>query len=469
MSETDLQVIILAAGQGTRMKSGTPKVLHRVAGRALVAWPLELARGLRAAKIFVVLGHQIDLVRAALDARFADAYQIVHQAEQRGTGHAVAQALPALHGAPAESRVLILCGDVPLTPRAVLDALLAAQGDAPLALVTTKPRDPTGYGRVVRSRADGKLSRIVEHRDASPEEREIGEVNAGIYVVNLGFLRTAVAQLTPTNAQGELYLTDVVAHAAAAGDVPTVSAEPDDVAGVNDRVELARLDGVARRRIAEAHMRAGVTISAPETVTIEADVILARDVEIAAGVALRGRTRVGEGTRIDCGCVVTDSEIGAHAFLKPYSVLTGSQVGARAQLGPFAHCRPGTILDEDVHVGNFVETKKAHLGAGAKANHLAYLGDAEIGARVNVGAGTITCNYDGEHKHMTVIDEGVFIGSDTQLVAPVHVGKGAYIGAGTTVTKDVPAGALAVSRAPQKNIEGYAERKKTKRGARPGE
>jgi bifunctional UDP-N-acetylglucosamine pyrophosphorylase/glucosamine-1-phosphate N-acetyltransferase len=463
---SDLHVIILAAGLGTRMKSETPKVLHRVAGRPLVFWPLALAQTLGARRVLVVLGHKLELVRAALDARYPGAAEVVRQEQMLGTGDAVRQALPALAAEPDDARVLILYGDVPLLGLDVCERLLAAQGGAPLALVTTRLADPTGYGRVVRTEG-GAVARIVEHKDASAAERALDEVNAGIYAISLGFLRRELPLLTPQNAQGELYLTDLVARAAAAGAVPSCLAPPDDVAGVNDRVDLARMDGIARRRIAEGWMRAGVTIVAPDTVAIDADVAaIGRDVELGPGVALRGaRTRVEDGARIDAGCVVTDSVVGAGAVVKPYSVLSDSQIGARAQIGPFAHCRPGSVLEDDVHLGNFVETKKAHLGRGAKANHLAYLGDAEIGAKSNIGAGTITCNYDGVDKHKTVIGEGVFIGSDTQLVAPVTVGKGAYVGAGTTVTEDVPPGALALTRTPQVNVEGYVEKKRLKREA----
>ena len=463
MASKDLHVIILAAGLGTRMKSDQPKVLHRVAGRPLVFWPLGLAQTLGARRILCVLGHKLEDVKAQIDARFPGVAAVVRQERQLGTGDAVRQALPALDGEPDDATVLILYGDVPLLPREVCEGLLAQKGDAPLALVTAELADPSGYGRVVRDGA-GRVQRITEHKDATPDERKIGEINAGIYAVSLGFLRREIGSLSPQNAQGELYLTDLVARAAASAHVPSTLAHPDDVAGVNDRVDLARMDAVARRRIAEAWMRSGVSIVAPETVAIDADVAaIGRDVELGPGVILRGgRTVIEPGTRIDCGCVVTDTVVGAGANVKPYSVLTESRIGPRAQIGPFAHCRPGTVLDDDVHLGNFVETKKAHLGTGAKANHLTYLGDAEIGARVNVGAGTITCNYDGVDKFVTTIEEGAFIGSDSQLVAPVTVGKGAYVAAGTTVTGDVPAGALALTRTPQVNVEGYVERKREK-------
>jgi len=459
----DLHVLILAAGLGTRMKSDTPKVLHRVAGRPLVFWPVDLARGLGARRTLAVLGHKLEDVRAALEKRFPGAVEVVRQERQLGTGHAVREALPALAGEPDDARVLVLYGDVPLLTRETIDRLLAAQGDAPLALVTSRLEDPRGYGRIVRDAA-GRIERIVEDKDATEEEKLLDEINAGLYVFALGFLRQGIATLSPQNAQGELYLTDLVALAAGAGTVvPSVEAPWDEVSGVNDRVDLARMDEVARRRIAERWMRAGVTMIAPQTIAIDADIEeIGRDVELGVGVALRGATRLGDGVRIDQGCVLTDTIVDEGALLKPYCVLTDSRVGARAQLGPFAHCRPGTVLAEEVHLGNFVETKKARLGRGAKANHLSYLGDAEIGPKVNVGAGTITCNYDGVNKFVTTIEEGAFIGSDTQLIAPVTVGKGAYIAAGTTVTDNVPPGALALTRAPLVIKEDYVEKKRTR-------
>jgi bifunctional UDP-N-acetylglucosamine pyrophosphorylase/glucosamine-1-phosphate N-acetyltransferase len=401
----------------------------------MVCWPVELARDAGASAIVVVVGHGREAVAAALSARFPGGFVTVTQDPPRGTGDAVRCALAALPADP-DARVLILSGDVPLLTRATVDRLLAAE--ATLALVTTRPPSPEGYGRIVRR--DGRVAAVVEHRDATPSERTIGEINAGIYVARLGFLREAIAGLHTNNAQGELYLTDIVARADTVADV---DAPFDEVAGVNDRVELARADALARRRIADAWMRAGVTITLPDTVVIDADVTLARDVELGPGVCLYGRTTVAAGANI-----------------KAYSVLTDAAVGPRAQVGPFFHARPGTDLGPDVHVGNFVETKKARLGAGAKANHHAYLGDADIGPRVNVGAGTITCNYDGEKKHVTTIEEGAFIGSDSQLVAPVRVGKDAYVAAGTTVCEDVPPGALILTRAPTVIKEGYVDRRR---------
>ncbi|MBI4508984.1 MAG: bifunctional UDP-N-acetylglucosamine diphosphorylase/glucosamine-1-phosphate N-acetyltransferase GlmU [Deltaproteobacteria bacterium] len=466
MAEDAPIAVILAAGLGTRMKSDTAKVLHRVAGRPLVAWPVELARSVGARRVVMVLGHQLEAVQRVLDARYGPgAVAVTRQERQLGTGDAVRQALSALEDEPKDATVLILSGDVPLLERQTLLSLTATRGHAPLALVGTRPANPTGYGRLVRDSA-GRLMRIVEEKDATDEEKRIAEVNAGIYAVSLGFLRAHLGGLTTRNAQGEFYLTDLVGIAFREGsEVRTILAPEHEVAGINDRVELARMDALARLRIAEAWMQKGVTIVAPETVSIDADVTeIGKDSEIFPGVSLRGNTSLGMRVRVDAGCVITDSVVGDDAVLKPCSILTESRVGPRAQVGPFAHLRPGSVLSEDVHLGNFVETKKTSLGPGAKANHLSYLGDAVIGARVNVGAGTITCNYDGVHKHTTVIEDEAFIGSDTQLVAPVRVGAGAYVGAGTTVTRDVPQGALALTRVEQKHLEGYAKRKRAREG-----
>jgi bifunctional UDP-N-acetylglucosamine pyrophosphorylase/glucosamine-1-phosphate N-acetyltransferase len=456
--------VILAAGLGTRMKSETVKVLHKVAGRPLVFWPVELARAVGVRRVVAVLGHQLEAVRAALDARYgAGTIGVAEQREPKGTGHALQQALPALADEPGQARVLVLSGDVPLLRAETITKLLACEG--PVAVVTMQPASPKGYGRMVRDAA-GKLKKIVEEKDASPEVRLVREVNAGIYAFQLDFLRTHLGSLRADNAQGELYLTDLIARAAEAGDVGTVEASAEEVAGANDRVDLAALDALARRQVAERWMREGVTMIAPETICIEADVLgIGKDTELGPNVQLRGKTTIGAKVKIDVGCVVTDSTVEDGTLLKPYCIVTESRIGARGQIGPFAHCRPGSDLAEDVHMGNFVETKKTKMGVGSKANHLAYLGDAEIGSKVNVGAGTITCNYDGKNKFVTKIEDGAFIGSDTQLVAPVTVGKGAYVGAGATITKDVPAGALAVSRTPQQNIEGWAEKKAKKQAA----
>jgi bifunctional UDP-N-acetylglucosamine pyrophosphorylase/glucosamine-1-phosphate N-acetyltransferase len=470
--------LILAAGLGTRMKSSRAKVLHEVAGRPMIAWAVEAVRAAGAERVIAVLGHQSEAVKAVLDARFgAGAVEIAIQAEQRGTGHAVLSALPVLSGESDERIVLITSGDAPLLRAERLSALVSAcrSARARMALLSTRPTRPAAYGRLVRDR-NGLLQQIVEHADASEEQRQIEEMNAGFYAVGLGQLRADIATLRSDNAQGEFYLTDLAARAAERGGAAVCEAPFEEVSGVNDRADLAAVEAVARRNINEAWMRAGVAMVAPEQTYVDADVgPIGRDVWLGPGVCLRGRTRIGEGVRIDAGCVLSDVEVADRSIIRPYSVLSETTVGEAAQVGPFTHCRPGTRLDENARVGNFVETKKTHLMAGAKASHLAYLGDASVGAGANIGAGTITCNYDGVRKHRTVIEAGAFIGSDTQLVAPVTVGRDAYVGSGTTVTKDVPRGALALSRSKQVNIEGWAQRfreahqKRERRSGDPGE
>jgi bifunctional UDP-N-acetylglucosamine pyrophosphorylase/glucosamine-1-phosphate N-acetyltransferase len=451
---SSLSVVILAAGLGTRMKSSRAKVLHRVAGRPMLEYPIALARSLGAQRVVAVLGHQLDAVKAAVEGRFgAGAVEVALQAEQRGTGHAVMQAAPLL--AHEQGLCLILCGDVPLMTEPTLRLLVQAASAERAALLTFRPPSPKGYGRMVRDPA-GKLTKIVEDKDATPAERQIGEVNAGVYCLPTQFLLGALSSLQPNNAQGELYLTDVIERAARELEVVSIECPTEEVMGVNDRVDLAKADRVMRLRIAEQHMRAGVTLVDPERVLIEPSVTLARDVELGAGVELRGKTSIGEGSRLEAGVVVTDTTLGARVHVKPYCVMTESVVGDGAIIGPWAHLRPGTLLADDVHLGNFVETKKTRIGRGSKANHLSYLGDADIGEKVNIGCGTITCNYDGFNKYQTFIGDGVFVGSDTQLVAPVRVGNGASIGAGTTVYEDVADDALALTRTKQIAVPGWA-------------
>ena len=457
----DLAAIVLAAGQGTRMRSSRAKVLHELLGRPLGVYPIELARAIGADPVVVVLGHQRPAVEAILLPRFGPgAVSVVEQREQRGTGHAVRLAMPALAGFRGKL-VLVLYGDVPLLRRETLAQLVgtARRYDC-LAVVTTTPPDPTGYGRILRDQR-GHVIGVVEQKDASPEERAITEVNAGIYCGPADFFRQATAGLGARNAQGEYYLTDIVARAAEGIGVTAIDADFRDVAGINDRHQLAEAEAIMRARINRVLM-AHVTFHDPGSAVVEADVEIGVDVELGRNVALRGRTRIGHGARIGDGVILTDVEVGAGAEIRPYTVATEATIGAGARVGPFAHLRPGTRLGPDTHLGNFVETKQTTLGRGSKANHLSYLGDATIGERVNVGAGTITCNYNGYEKFRTVIDDGAFIGSDSQLVAPVRVGKGAVIGAGTTVTGDVAAGALALARAPQIEKRGYARKVATK-------
>jgi bifunctional UDP-N-acetylglucosamine pyrophosphorylase/glucosamine-1-phosphate N-acetyltransferase len=424
---------------------------------------LKRALELGASPLVPVVGHQAAQVEKAIRAQFPSAaLRFALQKEQRGTADAVRSAEEALKD--FSGRVLILYGDVPLLRRETLEALVAAHeaNKGPLSLVATVLEDPTGYGRVIRE--NGRVARIVEHKDCTPAQRAVRECNAGIYLVESSFLWRALAEIRPQNAQGEYYLTDLVEMAARLGPVASVEADATDTAGVNDRVELAARARVMQQRINERHMRAGVSLLDPASTFIEDDVTIGPDTEVGPLVTLAAGTVVGRDVTIGQGSVLTASRVANGTSIKPYSVFEEAQVGERCIIGPFSRLRPGTELAEDVHLGNFVETKKARIGKGSKASHLSYLGDAKIGSGVNIGAGTITCNYDGVNKHVTELGDGVFIGSDTQLVAPVSVGDGAYVGAGTTVTKNVPPGSLAVSRVPQVNKEGWVARKKARQG-----
>ncbi len=453
--KTNRSAIVLAAGKGTRMKSALAKVLHRANGRPLAYYPVRRAVELGCSPIVVVVGHQGDRVKEELTALFPEAgLKFAVQKEQKGTADAVLAARRALSG--HDGRVLILYGDVPLLTGDTLATLIRKGGKAPVSFLTMCPPDPTGYGRVARDER-GAVRAIIEHKDATPEERTLRECNAGIYACDAAFLWKALRGVGARNAQRELYLTDMVAAAYAAGRPAIgVEAPPEEVAGVNDKAELAAAARTLRGRVVDAHMKAGVIVEDPATAFVEDGVELGEDTILEPHVTLRGRTRIAAGARIGTGSVIDGSTIGEGAVVKPYSVLEDARVGARALIGPFARLRPGTDLAEEVHIGNFVETKKTKMARGSKANHLAYLGDAVIGARCNVGAGTITCNYDGVNKLPTVLGDDVFIGSDTQLVAPVTVGDGAYVGAGATITRDVPPGALAITRAPQTVKEGWA-------------
>ncbi|RME04129.1 MAG: UDP-N-acetylglucosamine diphosphorylase/glucosamine-1-phosphate N-acetyltransferase [Deltaproteobacteria bacterium] len=452
----DLAVVILAAGKGTRMKSRANKVLHPIMGRPMITYPVAVAKRL-GGRVIVVVGHEAETVRAALPP----GTETVLQSPQRGTGHAVACAAEALAG--HRGYTLLLYGDVPLLRDGTLSALLEATRtqEAAIGLISIDLPDPQGYGRIVRD-GSGRPLRIVEERDATAEERAITEINTGIYAFHTPFLLSALSRLRPENAQGEYYLTDLVEIAARGGErVVTLTVEDrEEVLGINDRLDLAAANRRLRMRILEERMCSGVTILDPATTWIEPDVELGIDSIVYPMVTLRGKTKIGEGCTIDVGNVITDSEIGADTRIAPYCVITESRIEGNAQIGPFARLRPGTHVCEGARVGNFVEMKKTQLGPFSKVNHLSYLGDATVGEGVNIGAGTITCNYDGQKKHPTIIEDGAFIGSDTQLVAPVRVGKNAYIGSGTTVTSDVPENALAVSRVPQRNIQDWVLRKK---------
>ena len=449
-----LNVVILAAGLGKRMQSDLPKVLHRIAGKSMLAHVLDNARQLRPDRIVVVTGHGAERVRAAFEGQGDIVFAL--QRPQRGTGHAVQQALPHLLGDDAAGdATLVLYGDVPLVQPDTLRSLLDARG-AGLALLTETVADPTGYGRIVRDDA-GEVIRIVEHKDATEAERALSEVNTGILAAPTAHLRDWLSRITNDNAQGEYYLTDVVALSVSDG-VPVRAAQPSaawETLGVNSRAQQAELERAWQREQARRLLEAGVTLADPDRFDLRGELVCGRDVFIDVGCVFEGRVELADGVHVGPHCVLRDAAVGAGTRIDAYTHIDEAIVANDARLGPYARLRPGAEIGPEAHVGNFVEIKKSVLGAGSKANHLAYIGDADIGARVNVGAGTITCNYDGVNKHRTVIEDDAFIGSDTQLVAPVTVGKGATLAAGTTLTRDAPAGQLTLSRVRQTTVEGW--------------
>jgi bifunctional UDP-N-acetylglucosamine pyrophosphorylase/glucosamine-1-phosphate N-acetyltransferase len=457
---SDLHVVILAAGKGTRMKSALPKVLHCVAGRPMLEFVIRASIGLRPRTITVVVGHLAESVRDTLRNR--PQVRVVVQEPQLGTGHALLQTAPVLE--LVSGSVVLVSGDVPLLRTETLRRIADAHREAGAAatVLTALVDRPYGYGRIVRT--NGKISRIVEERDASPTERLIKEINSGIYAFELKGLFPALRGLGTENAQGEYYLPDLIkAFRRQRKVVETVTLEQaDEVRGINSRSELAEVSRIVRQTKNEELMAAGVTIEDPATTYIDPDVQVGADTVIHPCVYLEGQTRVGAACEIYSGVRIVDSTLEDRVTVKNYCVIQESLVASGAILGPFAHLRPGTDIRADAHVGNFVELKKTVLGTGSKANHLAYLGDATIGSQVNVGAGTITCNYDGKQKHQTVIEDGAFIGSDSQLVAPVTIGSESYVGSGTTVRENVPAGSLAVSAGKQRNIEGWVERRRNR-------
>ncbi len=452
-----LDIVILAAGQGTRMRSALPKVLHPVAGNSMLGHVIHSARQLAPQGIHVVIGHGADAVRQRLAA---DDLNFVLQDQQLGTGHAVAQALPQL----SADTVLILYGDVPLIEVDTLKRLLEKVTPEQLGLLTVNLADPTGYGRIVRD-AQGKVCAIVEHKDATDAQKAINEGNTGILAVPGKLLGDWLGRLSNTNAQGEYYLTDIIAMAVADGLMVATEQphDPMEVQGANDRRQLAELERHYQQREARRLMALGVTLRDPARFDVRGEVTVGRDVLIDINVVLEGRVLIEDDVMIGPNCVIKDSTLRKGVVIKANSHIEGAIMGEGSDAGPFARLRPGSVLEARAHVGNFVELKNAHLGEGAKAGHLAYLGDAEIGARTNIGAGTITCNYDGANKFKTVLGEDVFIGSNNSLVAPVDILSGATTAAGSTITQEVPAGQLAVGRARQKNIEGWKRPEKIKK------
>ncbi|HYE37748.1 bifunctional UDP-N-acetylglucosamine diphosphorylase/glucosamine-1-phosphate N-acetyltransferase GlmU [Methylocaldum sp.] len=446
-----LEIVILAAGQGTRMRSSLPKILHKIADRTLLEHVHALASRLRPDKVTVIYGHGGERVLQTLEHLNVI---WVEQREQLGTGHAVMQVADDID---EERTVLILYGDVPLLGDETVEKLIPlAQADQ-MGLLTVNLADPYGYGRIIRD-STGRVVRIVEEKDASPEERHISEVNTGILAIKGNHLKTWLSRLENNNAQREYYLTDVIAMAVADGvRVETVQPrDSDEVLGVNNREQLAHLERVFQKKLAETLMRNGVTLRDPSRFDVRGQIeSIGRDVEIDVNVILEGRIRLGDNVRIGANCLIKDSEIGNDVEVLANCVIEDASVGQGCRIGPFARIRPETRIEDQVHIGNFVEIKKSAIASCSKVNHLSYIGDTIIGRDVNVGAGTITCNYDGANKHQTVIEDGAFIGSDTQLVAPVRVGKNATIGAGATVTKDAPENALTLSRAKQVTIEGW--------------
>ncbi|MGB9990429.1 bifunctional UDP-N-acetylglucosamine diphosphorylase/glucosamine-1-phosphate N-acetyltransferase GlmU [Pseudoduganella rhizocola] len=458
-----MNVVILAAGMGKRMQSALPKVLHPLAGKPLLSHVIDTARSLSPSKLCVIYGHGGAAVLEHLESQKAKGGMEISaalQEPQLGTGHAVMQGLPELDD---NAPTLILYGDVPLTTAASLQRLIDAAGHDKLGILTVVLDDPFGLGRIVRH--GGAIVRIVEEKDASPNERKIQEINSGIMVAPTAKLRQWLAALGNDNAQGEYYLTDIVAQAVDEG-VDVVSAHPGapwEVLGVNSKTQLAQLERIHQNNIAQTLLEKGVTLADPARIDVRGELLCGRDVTIDVGCVFEGKVELADGVTVGPNCVLVNARIEAGANIKPFCHIEDAVVGPASQIGPYARLRPGTVLGEDVHVGNFVEIKNSQVAAHSKANHLAYVGDATVGSRVNIGAGTITCNYDGANKFRTVIEDDAFIGSDSQLVAPVTVGAGATLGAGTTLTKDAPAGKLTISRPKQLTIEGWKRPVKVKK------
>ncbi len=458
-----MNVVILAAGMGKRMQSALPKVLHPLAGKPLLQHVIDTARRLSPSKLCVIYGHggaAVPEMVGKLALNSGAAIDTALQQPQLGTGHAVMQAVPQLD---EDAPTLVLYGDVPLTTEASLRSLVEAAGNDKLGILTVEQANPFGLGRIVRE--NGRIVRIVEEKDASDTERAIREINSGIMCIPTRHLKRWLSALSNNNAQGEYYLTDIVAQAVSEG-VEVVSASPSaewEVAGVNSKVQLAELERRHQLNIANALLERGVTLMDPARIDVRGELICGRDVVIDVGCVFEGRVELADGVTVGPHCVLVNAKVEAGANIKPFCHIEDALVGPKSQIGPYARLRPGTELGEDVHVGNFVEIKNSQVAAHSKANHLAYVGDATVGSRVNIGAGTITCNYDGANKFRTVIEDDAFIGSDSQLVAPVTVGKGATLGAGTTLTKDAPAGKLTISRPKQMTLDGWTRPVKAKK------
>ena len=458
----EFAIVIMAAGKGTRLKSRRAKVLHEIAGRPLLAHVIKTAQQIvPAGNIYVIVGHQAENVRAAVEPM---GVKFVLQAEQRGTGHAI---MCAREQVASYQNILVLSGDVPLIRPETIARLrdFHLNQKAAMTILTAAPPDPFGYGRVIRAGSSDRVKAIVEQKALGKSQQKEREINSGIYAFATGPLFANIGHLSTDNAHPELYLTDMAALLvkSKATVVALKASDPAEVLGANTLAELSTLDATMRARKCADLMAAGVSIYRPETCVIDNDVEIGADTILEPFVQVLGRTRIGSDCRIRSFTVISDSQVADNVLFRPGCVVDQSNIAAGAQLGPYAHLRPGSEIGENAHVGNFVETKKTRMGRGAKANHLSYLGDSDIGAGVNVGAGTITCNYDGANKHMTVIEENAFIGSDSTLVAPVRIGKGAYVGAGSTITKDVPADALALGRSRQITKELWARRQRDER------
>ncbi len=456
---TELAAVILAAGKGTRMRSALPKVLHQICGKPLLSYPITAAKEAGFGQLKIVAGHGADLVKEAFPE---DDLTWVEQTTQLGTGHALMCAADSLRG--YSGPLLLLCGDVPLLKGETLAQFVKyhSQQESAVTVLTAQMPNPSGYGRIIRS--GEQVLEIVEEKDANDQQRQVTEINTGTYLFDTAFVLSALKGLNKNNAQGEYYLTDVVA-AAVAADKKTRALcveDPTEVMGINDRCQLAEADVLMRWRLNAEHMFSGITMIDPTTVYVDDGVSIGADCVLHPNVHLKGNTKIGKNCIIETGVVIVDTEVGDGCHIKAGSAIEESKLGADCKIGPMAHLRPGTILCGDNKIGNFVETKKSILGEKSQASHLTYIGDSEVGKNVNFGCGTITCNYDGVNKHKTTVEDDVFVGSDCQFIAPVTIGKNSLIAAGSTITKDVPADSLALSRTEQKVIKGWRTRKQKK-------